>query len=191
MNISIEEVYLKNKEKFHNKADENLAFGELIEASLPFILKVYKKYLINSTDFDDWHSDAQFTIFRCVEKYRGNDNAKFTTYLYQALVNKAKDIIRVNNRVKNINDAVSLENLVEKNFDIVDYHAVDPEAFASVNYQFSKLKKPKTEQQIDIWQSIFSKNLDKANYARQKYGNRKFVMARARMIRQIKQQILL
>lgn len=191
MKITIEEVYLKNKDKFNNKDDENIAFAELIDASRPFILKLYKKYLINSTEFDDWHSDAQLTIFRCVNNYRGNDNAKFTTYLYQALANKAKDIIRANNRIKKANDVISLENLIEKNFDIVDHNTINPEARANFHDQFEKLVKPKTQQQKDIWQSIFSTDQSDTDYARQKYGNRKFVMARARMIRQIKQQILL
>ena len=191
MNITIEEVYLKNKDKFKNKDEENIAFGELISASLPFILKMYKKYLASSTEFDDWNSDAQLTIFRCVNNYHGNENAKFTTYLYQALTNKAKDVIRANNRMKNGYDSISLENLIEKNFDFVDYNSINPEARTSINDQIEKLIKPKTQQQIDVWQSIFSMNPEKITYAKEKYGNRKFVMARARMIRQIKQQILL
>jgi hypothetical protein len=180
--MNIQEVYLKYQNDFFDEDRRDVAYRELIQSSKLLSLSLYHRYVSHILDLTEWESDVQFVLFKAVNSYGkgGRDSeAIFTTYFYRALSNWAKDVIRSKNRKMRNFQSVSLDMLLENHFDQRDIHVLDPGRFVQIKESINKVKPFHTKLQQDVWASIFHEN-----GAEIKYGHRKYLNTRARLLRE-------
>lgn len=77
------------------KADNDEAYVQLVSLMTPLIYDVYYRFLQSKMTKDEWYSEGLWVLMQCVRRYNlRSPGAKFSTYLTQALRNKATDILR-------------------------------------------------------------------------------------------------
>lgn len=91
-----------------------MLFEELVHELEVTYLHIYRKYA-NTMEYEDVRQELMIKTLEVITKYDESKGAKFTTFLYLLLKNRAIDLIRQHNIYRSRNLPL------EENFEIMDY----------------------------------------------------------------------
>ncbi|MBN2807425.1 MAG: RNA polymerase sigma factor [Prolixibacteraceae bacterium] len=109
---------------------DTAAFSYLVERYSDMVYSLVLKMLKNETDAEDLTQEIFISVYKSLDKFRGN--SKFSTWIYRITYNKAISKLRKSNRI--------VLSEVEKAADMEDYDEEAQHAPASTDEQLQQLE---------------------------------------------------
>ncbi|MDR0899712.1 MAG: sigma-70 family RNA polymerase sigma factor [Lactobacillaceae bacterium] len=104
------------------KNGDEIGYLTIINETKGFLRKIYNKTLHHVLEFDEWQSEALDVLVKTVRVYDLDNTAKFTTFYFTALNNKAIDLLRASQSTKEqyLRNGIPYSYLLEQGYDVVD-----------------------------------------------------------------------
>lgn len=124
------------------RSGDEIGYLSAIDNSKGFLIKIYNNKLKNILDYEEWESEALDVLVKSIRQYEVENDAKFSTYFYKGLNNKAIDLIRKHFGVKNTlnRTSISSEYLFDQGFEKTDDRNNDAISWMMIKEAVSKLE---------------------------------------------------